>query len=126
MRHSHIGIQYWRWLEYILISLAQHQLHHSIAEEHYDKNFGATLALWDWLFGSLHHSVETEGLALGVSDDTSDAAHGLYALYFLPLLEMSRYLTKKTKDLKPALGRVARRLPWRPKLGLKNRIKSSL
>ena len=126
LRHSHIGIQYWRWLEYILISPAQHQLHHSIAEEHYDKNFGATLALWDWLFGSLHHSVETEGLALGVSDDTSDAAHGLYALYVLPLLEMGRYLTKKTKELKPVLGRVAHRLPWRAKPGVKNRIKSSL
>ena len=125
LRHSHIGIQYWRWLEYILISPAQHQLHHSIAEEHYDKNFGATLALWDWLFGSLHHSVETEGLALGVSDDTSDAAHGLYALYVLPLLEMGRYFTTKTKELKPALGRVAHRLPWCSKPGLKNRIKSS-
>jgi sterol desaturase/sphingolipid hydroxylase (fatty acid hydroxylase superfamily) len=31
LRHSHIGIRYWNWLEYIFISPAQHQLHHSIA-----------------------------------------------------------------------------------------------
>ena len=41
LRHSHIGIRYWKWLEYIFISPAQHQLHHSIAFEHHDKNFGA-------------------------------------------------------------------------------------
>lgn len=110
LRHSHIGIQYWRWLEYILISPAQHQLHHSIAEEHYDKNFGATLAIWDWLFGSLHHSVETEGLELGVIEDTSDRAHGLYALYAGPLIEMAGYLTKQWKRLKPALRRASH---WR-------------
>ena len=31
LRHSHIGIRYWKWLEYILISPAQHHLHHSVA-----------------------------------------------------------------------------------------------
>ena len=62
LRHSHVGIQYWKWVEYIFISPAQHQLHHSIAKEHHDKNFGAALAIWDWLFGSLHHSVDFETL----------------------------------------------------------------
>ena len=31
LRHSHIGIRYWKWVEYVFISPAQHQLHHSIA-----------------------------------------------------------------------------------------------
>ena len=51
LRHSHIGIRYWKWLEYILISPAQHHLHHSVAKEHYNKNYGAALAFWDWIFG---------------------------------------------------------------------------
>ena len=50
LRHSHIGIRYWSWLEYILISPAQHQLHHSVAQRHHDKNFGAALAIWDYIF----------------------------------------------------------------------------
>ena len=51
LRHSHISISYWSWLEYILISPAQHQLHHLIANEHHDKNYGAVLDVWDWKFG---------------------------------------------------------------------------
>jgi len=38
---------------------------------------------------------------------------------------MANYLTKKTKELKAAIWRVAHRLRWRAKPGLKNRIKSS-
>ena len=39
LRHSHIDIKYWVWLEKILISPAQHQHHHSLDERHYEKNF---------------------------------------------------------------------------------------
>ena len=46
-----------------LISPAQ--LCHSISK-HYNKNYGAALAIWDWIFGSLHHSEETENLTLGL------------------------------------------------------------
>ena len=60
LRHSHIGIRYWNWLEYLLISPAQHQVHHSISKNHHDKNFGAAFAIWDWVFGSLHHSEDTD------------------------------------------------------------------
>ena len=28
LRHSHIDISYWKWIEFIIISPAQHQLHH--------------------------------------------------------------------------------------------------
>ena len=42
LRHSHISISYWKWIERIFISPAQHQIHHSIKKEHHDKNFGVT------------------------------------------------------------------------------------
>ena len=97
LRHSHIGIQYWKWLEYILISPAQHQLHHSVAQEHYDKNFGATLAIWDWIFGSLNHSENTETLSLGVRDNTTLKPHNLYTLYVTPLKEIFSIILSKIK-----------------------------
>lgn len=53
LRHSHIWIRYPAWLEKWLISPAQHQLHHSNNPEHFDRNFGTWLAIWDKLFGSL-------------------------------------------------------------------------
>ena len=37
LRHSHIEIAYWTWLEKIFISPAQHQLHHSIENKHFNK-----------------------------------------------------------------------------------------
>ena len=81
----------------MLISPAQHQLHHSVAVQHHDKNFGATLAVWDWLFGSLHHSVETEDLTLGLGQGEPDTDHSLYAMYLRPLLEIYLYLRRRAR-----------------------------
>ena len=100
LRHSHIGIRYWRWLEYIFISPAQHQLHHSVAREHHDKNFGAALAIWDWMFGSLHHSVEYETLELGIEKNQKDETHNLKDLYISPFIEIKNYFLRKFKKLK--------------------------
>ena len=48
LRHSHIWLSFGK-LERIFISPAQHQIHHSSAVEHTDKNFGTCLAIWDRL-----------------------------------------------------------------------------
>lgn len=100
LRHSHIGIRYWKWLEYILISPAQHQVHHSISKDHHDKNFGAAFAIWDWIFGSLHHSVDTDKLILGIEKNPSDANHTLKNLYFKPFLQIYKIITNKILKLK--------------------------
>ena len=98
LRHSHIGIRYWGWLEYILISPAQHQLHHSIDVKHHDKNFGAALAIWDYVFGSLHHSVEIDDLKLGVDNQERDF-NKLSTLYFSPIIEIKNILKMKIQNL---------------------------
>ena len=86
LRHSHIQIRYPHWLEYILISPAQHQVHHSVAERHYDRNFGVALAVWDWMFGSLCHS-EAGDHKFGLDDNTGDEVNNLSSLYWKPFLE---------------------------------------
>ena len=51
LRHSHIPLSFGpfeRWF----ISPVQHQIHHSSAPAHVDKNFGTCLAIWDKLGGS--------------------------------------------------------------------------
>ena len=106
LRHSHIGIRYWKWLEYIFISPAQHQLHHSIAFEHHDKNFGAALAIWDWLFGSLHHSVEFETLHLGIKKNQHDATHNLKNLYLVPIHEIKKHIFNKIKKIKNKFNKI--------------------
>lgn len=53
LRHSHVRLAYPAWLERVLISPAQHQLHHSRDPAHFHQNCGAWLAVWDWLAGRL-------------------------------------------------------------------------
>jgi len=40
LRHSHIWVDYPRWLSPVLISPAQHQIHHSQNPAHFDKTWG--------------------------------------------------------------------------------------
>ena len=98
LRHSHISIRYWKWVEHVFISPAQHQLHHSLAEEHHDKNFGASLAIWDWIFGSLHYSEDIDDLTLGVEDHFDNS---LKTLYLKPIFEIyfiiKNFFLKKRK-----------------------------
>lgn len=100
LRHSHINIRYWAWVERIFISPAQHQLHHSIAEEHFDKNFGAALAIWDWMFGSLHLSENDEKeLTFGLDAAESSSDANLGTLYVGPLTEIWTRLTLPIRSI---------------------------
>jgi sterol desaturase/sphingolipid hydroxylase (fatty acid hydroxylase superfamily) len=67
-RHSHIWISYGRTLEHIFISPAQHQIHHSCAVKHHDKNYGEVFAIWDWMFGTLYVPDGYEELKFGLAD----------------------------------------------------------
>lgn len=68
LRHTHIWLSYGRVLEHILISPAQHQIHHSSAPRHHDKNYGEVLAIWDWMFGTLYVPATHEILEFGLAD----------------------------------------------------------
>jgi len=87
LRHSHVPIFYWKWLERILISPAQHQIHHSTLPRHFDKNFGAILAIWDWIGGSLHLSEPDTKLKFGVSKKVEPNEQSLKTLYLQPFKE---------------------------------------
>jgi len=47
LRHSHSWIPYPRWVEGLIISPAQHQLHHAITSDEQRSNYGSILAIWD-------------------------------------------------------------------------------
>lgn len=68
LRHSHIWLSYGPVLSRILISPAQHQIHHSRAPAHHDKNYGEVFALWDWMFGTLYIPDGLETLEFGIAD----------------------------------------------------------
>ena len=99
LRHSHISIRYWPWLEHILISPAQHQVHHSIARRHHDKNFGVALAVWDWLFGSLHLSERDADLKFGLQPSEAHPSR-LLDIYLRPFFDIARILRHRGGKLR--------------------------
>ena len=66
-RHSHIWIGYGRVFSRLFVSPAMHQIHHSLAREHWHKNYGEVFALWDWMFGTLYVPTRVEELSFGLS-----------------------------------------------------------
>jgi sterol desaturase/sphingolipid hydroxylase (fatty acid hydroxylase superfamily) len=69
LRHSHVKLKYFNFLEKFFMSPYQHQIHHSTNPKHFNKNLGARLSLWDYLFGTLIKSKETENLKFGLGKD---------------------------------------------------------
>ncbi|MBX2806315.1 MAG: extracellular solute-binding protein [Hyphomicrobiales bacterium] len=90
LRHSHVWISYGSAVERWLISPAQHQIHHSIEERHYDQNFGFVLSVWDRFGGSLTMAEANKPAAYGVEGET--ASHNLITLYFRPFREAANCL----------------------------------
>lgn len=67
LRHSELPLRFPPAVERLLLSPAQHQLHHSADPAHADVNFGTWLALWDGLAGSLRPSSAGAPLRFGLA-----------------------------------------------------------
>ncbi|MDX2157777.1 MAG: sterol desaturase family protein [Hyphomicrobiaceae bacterium] len=69
LHHTHVWIAFSGPLGRMLISPAHHQIHHSTNPIHFNKNLGSVLAIWDWLFGTLHvPGKKRERLTFGIGD----------------------------------------------------------
>ncbi len=109
LRHSSVPIAYWNLLEKILISPAQHHIHHSHAPDHIDKNFGVVFSIWDLWFGSHCFSKKNEILNFGLKDLKSapENQHSLLTLYIIPFgeswLKITSYLSLQINKLQSIL-----------------------
>jgi hypothetical protein len=50
--HTETVVKLPRWVEYIFNTPAHHRVHHAVNPEYIDRNHGATLIIWDRLFGT--------------------------------------------------------------------------
>ncbi|MGJ0516381.1 MAG: creatininase family protein [Methylomicrobium sp.] len=90
LRHSHV---WWSWgpvLSRIFISPAQHQIHHSAAPQHFDKNMGFTFAIWDGLFGTLYVPKEKETLTFGLGPKENEKFSTFWSLYLMPFINLAQ------------------------------------
>jgi sterol desaturase/sphingolipid hydroxylase (fatty acid hydroxylase superfamily) len=85
LQHTHMWIAFRGVLGRVFISPAHHQVHHSTNPIHFNKNLGNSLAIWDWLFGTLHvPSKKREKLTFGVSPAYADA-HTITGEFLSPI-----------------------------------------
>lgn len=104
LQHSHLWISlpgaWGKWL----LSPAHHQIHHSIAERHHNRNLGSSLAIFDRMFGTLHRpSARREPLTFGVSGIGYDP-HGFRGAVLMPFAEAGGQIVRRVRSLARARG----------------------
>ena len=92
LRHSHILFSFGPLVSRIILSPAQHVIHHSVDPQHWDKNFGVKFAFWDALFGTLYVPKRVETLRFGLPDAEPRDFTTVSKLYFLPFAKSARGL----------------------------------
>ena len=99
LQHTQIWIPFTGVWGRLLMSPAHHQLHHSADPAHFNCNMGASLALWDWLAGSLRMPpTESPGLAFGASGHAHDP-HGVMGLIVDPAINAAKVLIGNARRL---------------------------
>lgn len=100
LRHSGVALSYGSRIEKWLISPAQHQVHHSMARAHYDRNFGVTLAIWDRLFGSWHQGHDDQVIRYGTGQAIDKMGWlGQWRQPFTETYVMTRRAVKKSLSM---------------------------
>ncbi|WEK47225.1 MAG: sterol desaturase family protein [Candidatus Andeanibacterium colombiense] len=87
LRHSHVWISFGAVFERIVVSPAQHQIHHSRDPVHYNSNYGSQLAIWDWLFGTLRVAGKHEELQFGIDARDTERMLTVRAMYWVPCVD---------------------------------------
>lgn len=82
VRHTHLRVSFGR-LNALILCPHWHQLHHSMNERHFDKNFGLMFPFWDRMFGTLCIPEPDEAFVFGCPN--APEYQSLYGLYVMPL-----------------------------------------
>ncbi|MBE0362582.1 hypothetical protein PULV_a0102 [Pseudoalteromonas ulvae UL12] len=99
LRHSHIWFSFGNKVEGVLISPAQHQIHHSNNPIHFDTNLGSALAIWDRMCGTLIKASEVKEIEIGIGQ--YDVKHDSIAeIYWRPIVNaIGSFKPKRAIDL---------------------------
>jgi sterol desaturase/sphingolipid hydroxylase (fatty acid hydroxylase superfamily) len=98
LQHSHIWIAFPGMLGRVVLSPAHHQIHHSTNPIHFNKNLGSSVAIFDWLFGTLHlPQKRREKLTFGV-DGYEGNPHSLVESLVQPVPQALAQLTPAPRD----------------------------
>lgn len=97
LRHTHIWLSYGPVLDKFFVSPALHQIHHSRAERHFDRNFGEVLAVWDWMLRTHYQPMEREELQFGIGDEPVQPHPHLAAAMLEPFVYAWRVIRRQPR-----------------------------
>lgn len=95
LRHSNVPIHYPKSVERWLMSPAQHHIHHSTEQRHFDRNFGVVLTVWDRLGDSFHHSETNKKLCFGVVENDELLQQSVLKIYLMPFVDVFKILSNQ-------------------------------
>jgi sterol desaturase/sphingolipid hydroxylase (fatty acid hydroxylase superfamily) len=102
LQHSSAAISFGP-LDRIVYSPSLHQVHHSARPEHWDRNFGECLSLWDSLFGTYRRRDETAPI-MGLPGGAHLQYETLAGCYLAPLSEAWRRLWRPSAGHDATVG----------------------
>jgi sterol desaturase/sphingolipid hydroxylase (fatty acid hydroxylase superfamily) len=109
LQHSHLWISFIGLAGRVVISPAHHQIHHSSDPAHFNRNFGSSLAIWDWAFGTLCVPAKRrERLTFGAEAGAGAASpHSVTGVLLEPFAEAARALRRRRTPIPPVRGQAA-------------------
>lgn len=84
LKHWQAYISYGPVLDRWLIAPAHHRLHHSAEPQHFGRNRGFELTVWDRLYGSFALPRRDETFRMGLGDGSDGRWHAVWKLYLWP------------------------------------------
>jgi sterol desaturase/sphingolipid hydroxylase (fatty acid hydroxylase superfamily) len=84
LQHSHLWISFGPKLEHIFSNPAQHQIDHSSAPQHLDRNLSQYFSFIDWIGGTLYVPKGEETLEFGLYQDTDHELDTVWSFYWVP------------------------------------------
>jgi sterol desaturase/sphingolipid hydroxylase (fatty acid hydroxylase superfamily) len=88
LHHSHVWVYYGPIVGRLIVSPAQHQVHHSSLPRHLDRNYAEHWAIWDTIFGTLYLPRGRETLTLGLAGYQTQPHTGVLTAWFMPVADV--------------------------------------
>ena len=97
LRHSTFQISFGP-LDRVFLSPFMHQIHHSYLKEHWDRNFGNKLSIWDGLFGTAIYPKPGEETPWGLGKPEEEDYNDVIGAYVGPLVKIGRRVAGTTGE----------------------------
>ena len=117
LRHSHVPLRYGA-LEKWLLSPAQHQLHHSVEVQDWDRNYGLLTSIWDRLFSTINYARADYTYRLGLQVHEQRQYDSVWKLFTTPLVNIAGLCMSKIRRVPVDDGKLGRFIPAQRKRGI--------